>query len=150
VIGFLNSLLSYALIADYRERRRVPILAVSLAVNVGLNVLLIPPYGPTGAAVALVVSDALILAWQTGILHTSVFPVPFRRLFVRPVVAVLAALAVAIPLSAVATLGAAVAAPCIYVALLMLGSYVTLEEWRPLIDPLRSVASLRTLRGGAG
>jgi O-antigen/teichoic acid export membrane protein len=150
VLGFLNSLLSYALIADYHERRRVSILAVSLAVNVGLNVFLIPVYGPTGAAVALLVSDALILAWQMGIVHRSVFPVPFRRLFVRPVVAVLVALAVAIPLSAVATLGAAVAAPSIYVAVLLLESYVTLEEWRPLIDPLRSIASRRALRAGAG
>jgi len=150
VLGFLNSLLSYALIADYHERRRVGILAGSLALNVGLNALLIPAYGPTGAAVALLVSDAVILAWQTGIVHTSVFPVPFRRLFLRPVVAVFAALAVSIPLSAVATLGAAVAAPCIYVAVLLLGSYVTLEEWRPLLDPLRSLASRRTLRAGAG
>jgi hypothetical protein len=79
-----------------------------------------------------------------------VFALPFRELFLRPVVAVLAALAAAIPLSAVAALGAAVAAPCIYAALLMLGSYVTLEEWRPLIDPLRSFASRRTLRAGPG
>src|SRR5919109_3350752 len=150
VLGFLNYLVGYALLAAYHERRRVLIIAVSLAVNVGLNFLLIPPHGPTGAAVALVVSDVLLLAWQAGIVHRSVFPLPFRQLFLRPVVAVLAALAAAIPLSAVAALGAAVAAPCIYAALLMLGSYVTLEEWRPLIDPLRSFASRRTLRAGPG
>jgi O-antigen/teichoic acid export membrane protein len=150
VLGFLNYLLWYALLAAYRERRRVLILVVSLAVNVGLNLLLIPPYGPTGAAVALLVSDALIVAWQTGMVHRSVFAVPFRRLFLRPVVAVLAALAVAIPLSTVAALGAAVAAPCIYSALLLLGSYVTREELRPLIDPLRSFAGRRTLRARSG
>jgi O-antigen/teichoic acid export membrane protein len=150
VLGFLNYLLWYALLAAYRERRRLLILAFSLAVNVGLNLLLIPPYGPTGAAVALVVSDVLIVASQTGMVHRGVFAVPFRRLFLRPAVAVLAALAVAIPLSAVATLGAAVAAPCLYAALLMLGGYVTCEEWRPLIDPLRSFASRRTLRAGGG
>jgi O-antigen/teichoic acid export membrane protein len=150
VLGFLNYLLWYALLAAYRERRRLVLLAVSLAVNIGLNVVLIPPYGPTGAAAALVVSDVLIVGWQTGMVHRSVFAVPFRRLFLRPVVAVLAALAVATPLSAVATLGAAVAAPCIYAALLLLVGYVTREEWRPLIDPLRSFASRRTLRAGAG
>jgi O-antigen/teichoic acid export membrane protein len=150
VLGFLNYLLWYALLAAYRERRRLLILVASLAVNVGLNVLLIPPHGPTGAAVALVVSDFLIVAWQTRMVHRSVFAVPFRRLFLKPVVAVLAALAAAIPLSAVTALGAAVAAPCIYAALLLLGSYVTREEWRPLIDPLRSFASRRTLRAGAG
>jgi hypothetical protein len=80
--------------------------------------------------------------------HRNVFAVPFRWLFLRPVLAVLAALAVAIPLSAVSALGAAVAAPCIYAALLMFGSYVTREEWRPLIDPLRSIASRRSLRAG--
>jgi O-antigen/teichoic acid export membrane protein len=150
VLGFLNYLLWYALLAAYRERRRLLILALSLGINVGLNVLLIPPYGPTGAAVALVVSDVLIVASQTGMVHRSVFAVPFRRLFLKPVVAVLAALAVTIPLSTVATLGAAVAAPCIYAVLLLLGGYVTREEWRPLIDPLRSFASRRTLRAGAG
>jgi O-antigen/teichoic acid export membrane protein len=150
VLGFLNYLLWYALLAAYRERRRLLILVASLAVNVGLNVLLIPPYGPTGAAVALVVSDFLIVAWQTRMVHRSVFAVPFRRLFLKPVVAVLAALAAAIPLSTVTALGAAFAAPCIYAALLLLGSYVTREEWRPLIDPLRSFASRRTLRAGAG
>jgi O-antigen/teichoic acid export membrane protein len=150
VLGFLNYLVGYALLAAYHERRRVLIIAVSLAVNVGLNFLLIPPHGPTGAAVALVISDVLLFAWQVGIVHRSVFAVPFRQLFLRPVVAVLAALAAAIPLSAVAALGAAVAAPCLYAALLVLGSYVTREEWRPLIDPLRSFASRRTLRAGPG
>jgi O-antigen/teichoic acid export membrane protein len=150
VLGFLNYLLWYALLAAYRERRRLILLAVSLAVNIGLNAVLIPLYGPTGAAAALVVSDVLLVGWQTGMVHRSVFAVPFRRLFLRPLVAVLAALAVATPLSAVATLGAAVAAPCIYAAVLMLVGYVTREEWRPLVDPLRSFANRRTLRAGAG
>ena len=140
VLGFLNYLLWYALLAAYRERRTLLILAISLAINVGLNFLLIPPYGPTGAAVALAVSDLLFVAGQAGFVHRSVFALPFRRLFLRPVVAVLAALAVAIPLSAVSALGAAVAAPCIYAGLLLLVSYVSREEWRPLIDPLRSFA----------
>jgi hypothetical protein len=35
-------------LAAYRERRRVLMLVISLAVNIGLNFLLIPPYGPTG------------------------------------------------------------------------------------------------------
>ena len=51
VLGFLNYLLWYGLLAAHRERRRLLILAVSLAINVGLNLLLIPPHGPTGAAV---------------------------------------------------------------------------------------------------
>ena len=54
------------------------------------------------------------------------------------------------PLSAVSAVGAAVAAPCIYAALLLLGSYVTREEWRPLLDPLRSLATRRALRAGPG
>jgi O-antigen/teichoic acid export membrane protein len=150
VLGFLNYLLWYTVLAAYRERRTLLILAITLAINVGLNFLLIPPYGPTGAAVALAMSDLLFVAGQAGLVHRNVFAVPFRRLFFRPVVAVLAALAVAIPLSAVSALGAAVAAPCIYAALLVLGSYVTREEWQPLIDPLRSLASRRRLRAGPG
>jgi O-antigen/teichoic acid export membrane protein len=150
VLGFLNYLLWYALLAAYYERRRLLILAISLALNVGLNSLLIPPHGPTGAALALLASDLLIVAWQLGLLHRRVFAVPFSRLFLRPVVAVLAALAVAIPLSAVSALGAAVAAPCVYAALLLLGSYVTREEWRPLIDPLRPLAGKRRLRAHPG
>jgi hypothetical protein len=96
------------------------------------------------------VSDVLIVGWQTGMVHRSVFAVSFRGLFFRPTVAVLAALAVGIPLSAVSALGAAFVAPCIYAALLVLWNYVTREEWRPLIDPLRSLARKRTLRAGPG
>jgi hypothetical protein len=66
------------------------------------------------------------------------------------VVAVLAALAVGISLSGVSALGAALAALCVYAVLLVPGSYVTREEWRPLFDPLRSLASKRTLRAGPG
>jgi O-antigen/teichoic acid export membrane protein len=150
VLGFLNYLLWYAVLAAYHERRTLLILAICLAINVGLNFLLIPPYGPTGAAAALAASDLLFVAGQAVLVHRSVFAVPFRRLFSRPVVAVLAALAAALPLSAVSALGAAVAAPCVYAALLVLGSYVTREEWRPLIDPLRSLASKRALRAGPG
>lgn len=82
--------------------------------------------------------------------HRSVFAVPFRRLFLRPVIAALVALAAAIPLAVVASLGAAVAAPSIYAAVLLLSGYVTREEFRPLIDPLRAIASRRTLREGVG
>ena len=145
VLGFLNYLLWYAILAAYRERRRLLVLAISLALNIGLNFLLIPPYGPTGAALALLASDVLIVTWQTGMVHRSVFAVPLGRLFVKPTLAVLVALAVAIPLSAVSALGAAAAAPCIYVAALLLGSYVTREEWRPLLDPLRSLANRRAM-----
>lgn len=150
VLGFLNYLLWYALLAAYRERGRLVILVASLAVNVGLNALLIPLYGPTGAAVALLASDALIVGTETRMVHRSVFAVPFRRLFLRPVIAALVALAAAIPLAVVASLGAAVAAPSIYAAVLLLSGYVTREEFRPLIDPLRAIASRRTLREGVG
>ena len=150
VLGFLNYLLWYALLAAYRERRRLLLLAFSLALNIGLNFLLIPPYGPTGAAVALLVSDVLLVAGQAAMVHTSVFAVPVRRLFLRPGVAVLAALAVGVPLSAVSAVAAAIAAPCVYAGLLLLGNYVSREEWRPLLDPLRSLLSRRPLGAGPG
>lgn len=145
VLGFLNYLLWYALLAAYRERRKVLILLVSLVLNIGLNLLLIPPYGPTGAAVALLASDVVIVAWQAVLVHRSVFAIPLRRLFGRPAIAMLTALAVALPLSAVSAIGAAIAAALAYAAVLVLGNYVTREEWRPLIDPLRSLASRRSL-----
>ena len=150
VLGFLNYLLWYALLAAYLERRRLLLLTISLGVNIGLNFVLIPPYGPTGAAVALLVSDVIIVGWQTGILHRRVFSVPFRRLFLRPVVAVLAALAVGLPLSNVSVLAAAIAAPCIYAGALLLVNYVSRDEWKPLLDPLRAIASRRTMRTGPG
>ena len=87
VLGFLNYLLWYGLLAAYQERRKLLIIAVGLGVNVGLNVLLIPPYGPTGAAIALVLSDLLIVAWQVVLIHRGIFGFPLRELLPKPLAA---------------------------------------------------------------
>jgi O-antigen/teichoic acid export membrane protein len=44
---------------------------LALAVNVGANLLLIPPFGPTGAALAMVISEAILLAAQLPLVRSA-------------------------------------------------------------------------------
>lgn len=59
---FANTVLFQSLVALNRQRDLFVRLLVVLVVNVGLNIVLIPSLGATGAAVALVVSEAAALA----------------------------------------------------------------------------------------
>jgi O-antigen/teichoic acid export membrane protein len=116
-------------------RKERPVLLIQLAglvANVALNVVLIPLFGPSGAAVSLLASDFIVIAWMTVLVHRHLFRVPVARLLLKPT----GAGVVAIPLAAlVATrnaLGGALIGVAASVAVLLLLQYVTLEEWRPV------------------
>ena len=137
VLGFLNYLVGYGLLAAYQERRRLLISAVGLGVNVGLNLLLIPPYGPTGAAVALVISDLLIVAWQAVLIHRGIFAFPLRDLLPKPLVAAALAVLCGLGVAEWSDVAAGFLAACVYVIALQALGYVSVSEWAPLIDPIR-------------
>jgi O-antigen/teichoic acid export membrane protein len=137
VLGFLNYLLGYALLAAYQERRKVLIVAVGLGVNVGLNLLLIPPYGPTGAAVALVVSDLLIVAWQAALIHRGIFAFPLRGLLPKPLVAAALGALCGLAVAKWSDVAAGFLAACVYAIALQALGYVSVSEWAPLVDPIR-------------
>ncbi len=59
--GYVNYLLTQSLIATGRERFHAIGAAVCAGVNLGLNLLLIPTWGPAGAAWATVATEGTLL-----------------------------------------------------------------------------------------
>jgi O-antigen/teichoic acid export membrane protein len=137
VLGFQNYVLWYALLAIHKESSVLWIQLAGLIVNAATNAVLIPHYGAKGAAVALVISDLAVVAGQAILVHRHLFSLPFARLVTMPLVAS----AIVVPLGYLiatrsAVLGAVLAATG-YVALLTVARYITPEEWRPVLRPLR-------------
>jgi O-antigen/teichoic acid export membrane protein len=102
---------------------------VAAAVNIGLNVILIPPYGMIGAAIATVVSFTVMFAFMAW--HAQrVYPVPYQWRRVVTLVAAAVALNV-IAAVANAPLPLAVALVLVYpLVLIPLGFYLPAERTR--------------------
>jgi O-antigen/teichoic acid export membrane protein len=138
--GFVNYLTWYVLLADHRETGRLRALSAGLVLNIALNVALIPAWGPRGSAVALAVSDVTMVAWLCRLVNREIVAVPFLRLLGRPLLALVPAAAVATALYRIDGLVAGLAAAAVYAGFLVLGGYVSPEEWRPLTGPLHALA----------
>jgi O-antigen/teichoic acid export membrane protein len=70
---FFFTHLNYMLIfARGRMRTGWALTLVALAVNLTANFLLIPPMGPSGAALAMVLSEAALLAAQAPIIRSLI------------------------------------------------------------------------------
>jgi O-antigen/teichoic acid export membrane protein len=140
VLAFLNYLFWYALLAAYREGAKFRIMLAGLALNVALNVVLIPAYGPTGAAISLVCSDFVVVGWQGLLIRRHLFEVPFGRLLAKPVIALAVALPAAFLLHPLGGLPAGIGSGLVYAGTLLSLRYITLEEWQPLLQPARRLA----------
>jgi O-antigen/teichoic acid export membrane protein len=132
LLGFQSYVLWYVILASRLERRVVRMMAAGLIVNAALNAVLIPEFGPEGAAAALVVSDLLVIAAQVRLVHREIFRVPWRALLLWPSVAGAAAAAAVVAMRPLGGIAAAVGASLVYVGALLALRYVTWEEWKPL------------------
>ena len=139
IFSFLTYLLWYGMLAVRLERGRVPVVLAGLGLNVGLNSWLIPAHGARGAAAALVVSDAFMVAWLLTVVARSVIKFRWRNLFGQPVLAGgIAALLLLLPLPAPAI---AALTATVYVGLLLITGYIHSEEWEPAMGPVRDILS---------
>jgi O-antigen/teichoic acid export membrane protein len=140
LLGFQNYVLWYVILASHLERRVVRIMFVGLVFNAALNALLIPLFGPEGAASALVASDLLVILAQVHLVHREIFAVPWRKILVGPLLAGAVAAVTVVAISPLGAIVAAIGGSLIYaVALLGLG-YVTWEEWASLRAPIVGMA----------
>ena len=144
VLGFETLLLWYALLATYRERGMMLVAGGGLILNVALNSVLIPRYGPTGAATALVISSSGVLVGQAWMLHRHVFEIPFARLLGWPVVAAAVAVSVTVVVRPVSEILAGLAGAGTLAGILLASRYVAPAEWQPLTQPVAS--AVRRLR----
>lgn len=116
------------------------ITGLAAVVNVALNLLLIPPYGMMGAAVATVAAYGVMFVAMTWYAQ-RVFPVPYQ--WRRVLTAAGAAVALLLAGKAVGGLAAALALTLAYpLALLLLGFFLP-EERRTLSVRARSARSPR-------
>jgi O-antigen/teichoic acid export membrane protein len=139
LLGFQSYVLWYAILAGHLEGRVVRIMAVGLLVNAALNAVLIPRFGPEGAAAALLVSDLLVILAQVRLVHREIFRVPWGVLLVRPLLAGIPTAAAVIALRPWGGITAAIGGSLIYVGVLMALRYVTWEEWGPLRSSIAGV-----------
>jgi O-antigen/teichoic acid export membrane protein len=77
-IAWVNGVFGFALIAKARQTSTLWLNVAGLTFNLGLNFLLIPPYGIVAAAVVTVASEVLILAGSYFLMkrHFNFFPRP--------------------------------------------------------------------------
>jgi O-antigen/teichoic acid export membrane protein len=130
----------YAILAARLERKLVAIQIAGLVVNVVANLALIPSLGPSGAALAMLLADFVNCGGQFVLVHRRIHRVPVASLVVRPLVACLPAVAAGIALKPVSPLVAGAVSAAAFAATLQLLRYVTVEEWRPLIEPALAFA----------
>jgi len=139
VLGFLNYLLWYSLLAAYRERAKLKIMLVGLGLNVALNAALIPTLGPSGAAISLIATDLLIVTWQGVLVRRHLFALSLAQLTVKPLLAAGAATPVVIVLLPAGHLLAGIAGALTYSVALLAMQYIAIEEWDLLLAPARTM-----------
>ena len=140
-LGFCNLLCWYTLLAGHRERVMVAMMLGALGVKLLLGLALIPRFGPAGAAAAVVISEAGLVACELALIHRRLFRVPIGRILVRPLLAGALAAGVAALITPVSALLAAAVAGSLYAGLLLAVRYVSGPEWQPLTGPLRRGAT---------
>lgn len=136
VLGFLSLLGWYALLGAHQERRMVVVIVAGLVANVALNLVLIPAYGVSGAATSLVLSEAFIVGSEVVLIRRHLFALPLGRLVLKPALAGLAVIPLAILLAPVSQLLSALVAAPAYMAVLLAMRYIRREEWEPVTRPL--------------
>jgi len=85
----INPLLSQTLRATDRERSVAVITGIGAAINLVANLILIPPYGLYGAAIATVLSCGILLGINLWAIHAVVGAVPLRGPLLRTLAATL-------------------------------------------------------------
>jgi len=126
---FVNNAFIYTLTAMNRQLDFTRLSLVTLAVNIGLNLLLIPPYGYLGAAAASTLTEAALFVGGWWLLRRQLMPLRALTSIIR-VVASAALMGAAVyltrswPLAFVVLVGAAV-----YAAALLGLRALDAEEW---------------------
>ncbi|HEU4974690.1 MAG TPA: oligosaccharide flippase family protein [Baekduia sp.] len=136
VLTFQTYVLWYAVLATRRERGLISLLVVALIANLGLNLVLIPGLGAIGAAIALLVTDTLVIVGEIVYVSRRVVRLPISELGIKPVAAAAPAVCVMLLLRDVSPFGAALAASAAYLGGLGLSGYIRAEDLEPLIEPV--------------
>lgn len=141
VLYATNAYASSVLVARHRAGVFARGIAVVLALNVILNVLLIPSHGASGAAFAAIVSGTLLAGYSVWHVREAVGGFPVPRALGGPIVAGAAMAAVGL-LVGLPFIPAAIVSTAVYVLVLIIFERVVFSE------DLNLVSSIIRSRGG--
>jgi O-antigen/teichoic acid export membrane protein len=142
VLSFPSYVLWYGLVARRRERQAFFVAAAGLLANVAVNAVAIPLYGPSGAAVALVVSEVVVLGGYGLLVHRNVFRVRLTALLTKPLGVGAVVIPVAALVSTQSPAGGGVGGAAAYAGLLLAVQYVTPREWQPVLTLVHGAVAL--------
>jgi O-antigen/teichoic acid export membrane protein len=86
---FLAEFLGYTIVIEGAERRVARAIAVSSALNIGLNLLLVPRYGIPAASIMTVVTEAVLLGQYVWLQRARMRSLGWQAALVRPLAAAL-------------------------------------------------------------
>jgi O-antigen/teichoic acid export membrane protein len=81
---FLNTLLSYLIIAIGSQKFNIISFGISALTNLILNLILIPSYSYIGAGIALVVSQTILFALNFTFVSSGLSRLPLHRMILKP------------------------------------------------------------------
>jgi O-antigen/teichoic acid export membrane protein len=142
VLSFPVYVLWYGLVARRREREAFFVAVAGLLANVIANGILIPLYGPSGAAAALIVSEIVVVGGYGLLVHRHLFRVPLRRLLAKPLGVGAIVVPIAVLVSTQSAAGGALGGAAAYAGLLLALHYVTPREWQPVVAIIRGPIAL--------
>jgi O-antigen/teichoic acid export membrane protein len=127
-LSYVNGVIQYALIALRRQRTITIAFGIGAVVNLGLNLIFIPPYGYLAAAIVTIVTEfALLIPLALALRSAGALP-PLPRLMWRPALAALLSGGAAIAAYLAAGWVAAAATAPLYVVVLWLLGGIGAEE----------------------
>ena len=127
-IGFVNGLYGHALIARDRQLAALWLNVLALALNVGLNVALVPPYGIEAAAWTALGCELVLLAGSGWLVHRHLGYVPSFAALARALPAAAAMAAAVWPLREQPLWLSVPVGAVVYVAVLALAGGVDRER----------------------
>lgn len=136
VLTFQTYVLWYAVLAKRLERGLIPLLAVGLVANLGLNLILIPSLGAVGAAIALLATDTVVIIGEIVYVSRRVVSLPIPELGLKPVAAAVPSVCLLLLLRDASPLGAALAASVVYLGGLAVSGYIGGDDLEPLLAPV--------------
>ncbi|MDX1993906.1 MAG: oligosaccharide flippase family protein [bacterium] len=136
LIGWMNSLTQYVLIALDVQRRITGAFAVAVTFNIVTNIILIPHYGYVAAALTTIASELVLFVAFGLLLRREMGGLAWTSILPRPVIAGLGMLAVVAGLWAVQPIIALSAGSMIYLALLVMLRPLSAQEIRMLLPIL--------------
>lgn len=137
LVLYVNSALGWALISQDMERRLFVIPAVALALNVALNLVMIPRWGGGGAATATVLCELLIGAAYLRLLPRDLIPWRSLAIAIRAGVAAAGMVAVLVALRGTAVPLLVLTGAAVYLALALALHAVPREDLALLRRALR-------------